>query len=58
MLDIHTIIIGSIILGTFIGIADYLKDPLLWLASRAAFGIYYFLLIHKAFTTFLNAILR
>jgi Na+-transporting methylmalonyl-CoA/oxaloacetate decarboxylase beta subunit len=56
MFDPQTAIVVSIFLGAFIGIAKFLRDPVMLLGGLAAFGIYYFLFLHNTLLGILKLI--
>ena len=54
--DPQTAIVVSIFLGAFIGIAKFLRDPVMLLGGLAASGIYYFLFLHNTLLGILKLI--
>lgn len=58
MFDPQTAIVVSIFLGAFILIAKFLRDPGMLLGGLAAFGIYYFLLLHNTLLAILKLMAR
>lgn len=54
MFDFHTVLIVSLLLGVFIGVGKFLRNPLLFFGSLSASGLYVFLLLHNAYNALLD----